>query len=85
MTLVKNAAGTVGWLSTMTCPNASFMVSQLHKLTEFYERARKIVDKSIDRALKYAAVGICAYASQQNGAVNFVHRCLFGFFSGKQH
>lgn len=53
--MVKKAAGTVGWVVIMTCPHASFLVSQLNQFTTFDEQDRKLVNKSIDRPLRYGA------------------------------
>lgn len=42
----------------MTCSHASFLVSQLNQLTAFDDQALKLVNKGIDRALRYGAVGM---------------------------
>lgn len=56
--LVKRDTGTVGWVITMTCSHAAFLVSQLNQLVDLDDQARKLVKKSVDRALRFAAVGM---------------------------
>ena len=55
---MKRAAGTTGWVATMTCPHVSFLVSQLNQLTTFEESVLKLVNRSGERALKLASVGM---------------------------
>eukprot|EP00173_Palmaria_palmata_P003376 Plantae.Rhodophyta-Palmaria_palmata.ctg3529.p1 GENE.Plantae.Rhodophyta-Palmaria_palmata.ctg3529~~Plantae.Rhodophyta-Palmaria_palmata.ctg3529.p1 ORF type:complete len:177 (+),score=14.17 Plantae.Rhodophyta-Palmaria_palmata.ctg3529:593-1123(+) len=57
-TAVKPAAGTMGWVATMTCLQVFFLVSQLKQLTAFDDAALKIVNKSVGRALNFASVGM---------------------------
>lgn len=57
-TFVKRAAGAFGWVATMTCPHASFLVFQLNQLIVFDAATLKLVNMSVDRTLKFVAVGM---------------------------
>lgn len=56
--IFKRAAGTIGWVVTMTCPHASFLVSQLNQLTMLDAAALKLVNRSVDCTLNFGAVGM---------------------------
>lgn len=46
--VVKKSSGTVGWLATIACHHAAFLVSQLNQVTFFDDEARNLANRSVE-------------------------------------